>query len=211
MFDHIYNGFLNQKIKDKVIVVDVLRASTTITTLLSIVDEVYITDSIERREKGIYIGERGGVKVKGFDFNNSPIEILKNRDIIEERYNNGEKIYLSTTNGTRVLRSLKAKEIFIGAIVNAKAVSEVGDATLIPCHRMGEFAIEDIVGCAYIAKYWGNDFGLANPELVINSEAAKHLKAIGYEGDVYFSIMENTYDIVGYYIKEDGKVVRYED
>ena len=52
------------------IVIDVLRASTTINTLLQLCNEVYITDSIEKAnsyENAIKIGERHGKKIEEFD------------------------------------------------------------------------------------------------------------------------------------------------
>lgn len=45
------NRFTEYKCGNVAIVVDVLRASTTITTLLSFIDEVYITTSTSKKRK----------------------------------------------------------------------------------------------------------------------------------------------------------------
>ena len=45
------NKFAEYKCNNVAIVVDVLRASTTITTLLSFIDEVYITTSTAKKEE----------------------------------------------------------------------------------------------------------------------------------------------------------------
>ncbi|XRP96663.1 2-phosphosulfolactate phosphatase [Methanocaldococcus sp. 16A] len=218
------NKFAEYKCNDVAIVVDVLRASTTITTLLSFIDEVYITTSTCREENAIYIGERKGKKIENFDFGNSPTEILANKDIIKERYENGEKVILTTTNGTRVLKNLDAEHIFIGAIVNAKyvaeAVKEFEDISLVPCHRENNFAIDDFIGCGIIAKYLNREFDefikaaveLTKHDwmsLILNSSSAENLKNLGYERDVMFALLENSIDAVGIYNKEESKVIRF--
>ena len=222
----LFNKFTEYRCGDVAIVVDVLRASTTITTLLSFIDEVYITTSTAKKEENaIYIGERGGAKLKDFDFGNSPTEILANKDIIKERYENGEKVILTTTNGTRVLKSLNAEHIFIGAIVNAKfvanAVKDFENISLVPCHRENSFAIEDFIGCGIIAKYIDKDVDELTKvalelvkhdwmSLILNSSSAQNLRYLGYEKDIFFSMLENNIDAVGIYKKEESKVVRFE-
>jgi len=224
---NIYNKFADCKCYEVAIVVDVLRASTTITTLLSFVDEIYITTSTERKEKGVYIGERRGKKIKGFDFGNSPTEILANKEKIKERYMAGEDIILSTTNGTRVLKNLNAEEIYIGAIINAKFVADVvkkyDNVSLVPCHRENTFAIDDFIGCGIISKYINTYMNTEFDEfikvalelvkgdwrsLILNSSSARNLKNLGYEGDVAFAMLENSFEVVGSYNKEESKVVR---
>ncbi|ACX72238.1 2-phosphosulfolactate phosphatase [Methanocaldococcus vulcanius M7] len=220
---NIYNKFADSKCYEVAIVVDVLRASTTITTLLSFIDEVYITTSTERREKGVYIGERKGKKIKGFDFGNSPTEILANKETIKERYMAGEDVILSTTNGTRVLKNLNADEIYIGAIINAKFVADIvkehENVSLVPCHRENTFAIDDFIGCGIIANYLTHEFDefvkvaleLIKGDwrsLILNSSSAQNLKNLGYEGDVTFAMLENSFKVVGSYKKEESKVVR---
>ncbi|XRO76917.1 2-phosphosulfolactate phosphatase [Methanocaldococcus sp. 10A] len=218
------NKFAEYKCNDVAIVVDVLRASTTITTLLSFIDEVYITTSTCREENAIYIGERKGKKIENFDFGNSPTEILANKDIIKERYETGEKVILTTTNGTRVLKNLDAEHIFIGAIVNAKYVAEAAkefeNISLVPCHRENNFAIDDFIGCGIIAKYLNREFDefikaaveLTKHDwmsLILNSSSAENLKNLGYERDVMFALLENSIDAVGIYNKEESKITKF--
>jgi 2-phosphosulfolactate phosphatase len=220
----VCNKFVDYKCGDVAIVVDVLRASTTITTLLSFIDEVYITTSTVRKENAIYIGERKGKKIENFDFGNSPTEILANKDIIKERYENGEKVFLTTTNGTRVLKNLDAEHVFIGAIVNAryvaKAVEGFENISLVPCYRENNFAIDDFIGCGVIAKYLNGEFDefiktaieLTKHDwmsLILNSASAENLKNLGYERDVTFALLENSIDAVGVYDREESKVVRF--
>ena len=87
-----------------VIVVDAFRASTTITVLVSKGASVMPVASVEEAASArtdFRIGERGSAKVAGFDFGNSPTEILGSK------IPPGSKIALSTTNGTRVVEAAR--------------------------------------------------------------------------------------------------------
>ncbi|AVB76332.1 2-phosphosulfolactate phosphatase [Methanococcus maripaludis] len=148
-----------------VIVIDVLRASATICTLLDLCDKIYITGSIEKAaniENSIKIGERNAKKIEGFDFGNSPVELTVNRKLIKEHFENGGNIVLTTTNGTRVLENIVSDHILIGSITNAQNVAKKAyklakennkGIMLVPVHRKGNFAIEDFIGAGIIADY----------------------------------------------------------
>src|SRR5919106_610406 len=131
-----------------VVVGDPLRASTTIAVLVSRGALVVPLASIE--EAATYpgadyrIGERGGAKVQGFDFGNSPTEIgaagLKR----------GATVVLSTTNGTRVVEAARgAPAILTGAFVNASALTDelaaggYNSLVVIGCGWEGRRASED--------------------------------------------------------------------
>src|SRR5215217_9153006 len=78
-----------------VVVVDAFRASTTIAVLVSKGARVIPVASIEEAasaETNFRIGERGGAKVAGFDFGNSPTEILVSE------ISSDSTVALSTTN-----------------------------------------------------------------------------------------------------------------
>ena len=100
-----------------VVVVDAFRASTTIAVLVSKGARVVPVASVEEAacaETDFSIGERGSAKVAGFDFGNSPTEILGSE------LPPGSTVALSTTNGTRVLEAARgAGTILTGAFVNA--------------------------------------------------------------------------------------------
>lgn len=110
-----------------VIVVDVLRATTSIVSALQAGAECVIPQpSIEGArdlharlgECSVMGGERGGKKVDGFQCGNSPPEYSS--DVI-----GGKTLILATTNGTVAMEKCRqAKSIFIGAFVNLGAVVE---------------------------------------------------------------------------------------
>ncbi|MBN2475759.1 MAG: 2-phosphosulfolactate phosphatase [Pirellulales bacterium] len=111
-----------------VVVVDVLRASTTIVYALEagaecVVPCVEVDEAreIAQRHSGGQVllgGERNGLPIDGFDLGNSPAEYSAERV-------GGKTIVFTTTNGTGALqRALPADRILIGAFVNASAIVE---------------------------------------------------------------------------------------
>jgi 2-phosphosulfolactate phosphatase len=109
-----------------VIVVDLLRASTTICQALAsgarevvpfsgVEDTLAAASSGDRREI-VLGGERGGLKIAGFDLGNSPSEYTP-------KAVGGRRLFITTTNGTRALyHARRAARVLVGAIVNMTAV-----------------------------------------------------------------------------------------
>ena len=159
-----------------VIVIDVLRASTTICTLLELCDKIYITDSIKKAEKienSIKIGERNAQKIEGFDFGNSPVELTVNKNLIKEHANNDGNIVLTTTNGTRVLESIASEHILIGSFTNAKRFAKKDYKIAkenkkrikhISINRKRNFAVEDFIGAGIIANYLFKEYDEEIPD-----------------------------------------------
>lgn len=122
---------------ETVIVIDLLRASTTIchalaagardvTAFLEVGDAVRAADAEPERTELILGGERGGVIIEGFDLGNSPAEYTP--DVVF-----GQRVFFTTTNGTMALQHTRlASRVIVGAIVNLSAVVESvqGDETI---------------------------------------------------------------------------------
>jgi len=109
-----------------VVIIDILRASSTIITALhngakrvipcATADEARLIREKSNAECVLLGGERGGVLIEGFDFGNSPTEYAPGRVA-------GKTIVFTTTNGTQaLLKSAAAETILIGAFVNRQAV-----------------------------------------------------------------------------------------
>jgi len=112
------------------VVIDVLRASTTIITALAhgaAGVRPVLTVEVARAlaasfgsgsDSGVLLGgERGGLRIDGFDLGNSPLEYSRARVA-------GRQIVITTTNGTAALDACTAaSEVLIGAIVNRAAVA----------------------------------------------------------------------------------------
>lgn len=124
-----------------VVIIDVLRATSTIATALyngakSVipVDSVARCIEIGRQIEGITAGERDGQIAEGLSYGNSPFEYP--REFVE-----GKTLVLTTTNGTRLLHMALdkgAKEIITGSFPNLSAV----------CDHLLEAQQNVILGCA---------------------------------------------------------------
>lgn len=109
-----------------VVVIDVLRASTTIAVALangarSVIPFESAEEAITRSKsfaRGEYklAGERKNLMIPGFDLGNSPREFT--REQVE-----GKSILFTTTNGTAALVAVQgAREVLVGSFVNFTAV-----------------------------------------------------------------------------------------
>lgn len=109
---------------DFVVVIDVIRAFTTACYAYSrnpsvIYPVAEISEAKDWKKKNpnvILVGERYGVSIPGFDYNNSPSQMG-----VADLY--GKTIVMTTTAGTRGLLAVPAKAIVItGSFVNSGAI-----------------------------------------------------------------------------------------
>lgn len=136
-----------------VVVLDVLRATTTIAAALSIgvVSIRAFADLAAARAAGeaqiprpILCGEVHTLKAPGFDLGNSPRQFTAAHA--------GREMILATTNGTVALDAARsAAALFTGALVNAtvtaRAVAAVGRDVILLCSgTAGEISMEDLIG-----------------------------------------------------------------
>jgi 2-phosphosulfolactate phosphatase len=142
-------------LKDKnVVIVDVLRATTTITVALTNgAKEIIPAESVTiaaRISKGLgkalLCGERNGTIVEGFNLGNSPFE-YKNEII------NDKTLIFSTTNGTiSITKARHAKTCVLASFVNLSQVTgyikNLNEDIVIVCSgKLNNFGIEDSVFC----------------------------------------------------------------
>ena len=142
-----------------VVVIDVLRASTSIATALAngarAVIPVDSTEEVVMRAKAFersevkLAGERQMRPIPGFDLGNSPREF--SREVVE-----GKTVLLSTTNGTAAIASLQGpRDVVIGSYVNFSAVLAMlraalrggADIAILCAGRDKQFSLED-AACA---------------------------------------------------------------
>ncbi|AWX55773.1 MULTISPECIES: 2-phosphosulfolactate phosphatase [Brevibacillus] len=131
-----------------VVVIDVLRASSTIVTALgngfrSVIPVETIGQANSLRTGDcVLAGERHCKKIPEFDCNNSPTEIAA-------LGKTGSQLILTTTNGTRAIQKAeRASALLIGCFLNATAcmrhaLSYHLDITLYCAGTRSEFALED--------------------------------------------------------------------
>lgn len=153
-----------------VVVVDILRATTTILAALSAgarriiplatVEEAraLAAELAARNEPFLLAGERGGKPLPGFDLGNSPQDFLP--DLV-----GGKTIVFTTTNGTLALkRAAQARELIAGAFGNAEVVWK---------HVQGAGG-ELVIGCA------GQEGSPAQEDLLFAGWMASQAKKCGY-------------------------------
>lgn len=137
-----------------VAVIDVIRATTTITMALhegcaGIIPVQTLNEARAAAQKlgkrALLAGERGAEKAAGFDLGNSPAEYGRERV-------RGKTIVLTTTNGTRTFRvASEAETIIACSFLNVSAaahrlVAAGLDILIICAGRHGRFCLEDVVG-----------------------------------------------------------------
>ena len=113
-------SFEESSSSDVSIMVDALRASTTITLALNnfkrIIPCFTPEEALDLKEKigGTLAGERNGKQIEGFDIGNSPCAL-------KDLKNSEDTLILTTSNGTRILENMASK-VLVGSMVNAEAV-----------------------------------------------------------------------------------------
>jgi 2-phosphosulfolactate phosphatase len=117
--------FATYEVKDKIVVlVDILRATSTIcTALFKGVKEIIPVATVEEarayKEKGFMVaGERDGKVLDFADFGNSPFNFM-NENVI------GKSIVYSTTNGTAAIQMAKGCSfLIIGSYLNHQVLND---------------------------------------------------------------------------------------
>ena len=206
-------SFEDTSSSDVSIMVDVLRASTTITVALDNFKRVIPCFTPEEALKlndeigGVVAGERNGKQIEGFDIGNSPCAI---RDLQSSK----DTLILTTTNGTRILESMDSK-VLVGCMNNAKEVALKSiqlandHIDVVMAGVKGEFAIEDFLASGEIL-YWISETSkdcelseyaksaiLASRDYesvknaFMTSRTAKRLIELGNREDVELSLMKN--------------------
>jgi 2-phosphosulfolactate phosphatase len=217
------------------LVIDVLRASTTIVTALGngaayVVPVQTVEDARARKAAlgatAILAGERGGDPPEGFDLGNSPLEFTADR--VRDR-----AIVLTTSNGTRALTAARGAEaVGVAALVNAGAAAawasaQGRDVVLICSGELGSPSLED-EACAGVlvarlvadvpdailtpradaAHALGRRYGKDLAALAVDAPHARGLAGKGRAGDVAFCLGLDTTTVVPTLLPNVDKLVR---
>lgn len=168
-----------------VVVVDVLRATSTIcAALMNGAREIIPVVSLESATKiasnlfyGQYLlgGERQGKMIEGFDLGNSPVEYSPEKV-------NTKSIVFSTTNGTvSIHRSRYAERVYIGGFVNLEILlstltKQIPEDLVIVCAgKENVFCIEDALCAGAIIQ--NLTMMLPNIEIIL-TDAGRTSKAL---------------------------------
>ncbi len=225
---------LREPERHAIVVVDVLRASTSLVTMFErglvralVADTLRDARQLALRNFALLCGERASQPLPGFDYGNSPSEF-------SESSFRGKSAVLWTTNGTSAIAaSASAPFVAAGALVNRKAVArrildEAArrkiDATVVCAglERGRAFSLEDTVAAGAIVE---SACEAASIDLSDSAWAAMHLwrwyrgdamrafrhsahgralAALGFEHDLRFSAQVDLYDKVPMLFDEAG-------
>jgi 2-phosphosulfolactate phosphatase len=202
------------------IVVDVLRATSTIAqALASGYRRAYCCAEIgearalrEELGEGLLGGERGALKIEGFDVGASPREFLEAR---------AETVIFSTTNGTRAILAAAGRchDVYLGSLLNlsavATAVRERGEDTAVICAGFqSSFALDDAYCAGRIVQLLeGEPRDAAKAaEIVAGAFPDAHTALLartygppGLEEDIAFCAQEDVLDVVPRYLRMEGQ------
>lgn len=215
-----------------VVIIDVLRATSTIATALYNgarciipVDSVSRCIELGKQIQGITAGERDGKIAEGLEYGNSPFEYPRN--FIE-----GKTLVLTTTNGTKLLHMALdrgAKQIVTGSFANLQAVCDYLLAQNLPvvlgCAAWKDrINIEDMLFAGAVINKVKQHFDIncdssqvagtvytgAEKDLYgfMQNKNASHfirLSNYGLEKDIRYCLMPDTAPVLPFY--EDGKLI----
>lgn len=218
------------KVEDKtVVVIDMLRATSVITTAIAngceeVIPLLTIEEAVnlvrEERQKYILGGERKALKIEGFDCSNSPLEYTS--ETVKDK-----TIVLTTTNGTRAIKGSEgARNILIGAMLNAevlvkKIIALDNDVVIVNAGTYDEFSIDDFICSGYIVNCLEKNMELElsdiattahyiyknNEDIFSFIKYASHYKRIeqlGLKEDLEYCCQKSILEIVPEY--KDGKI-----
>ena len=202
-----------------VVVIDVLRATSAIVTgiahgLKSIIPVPTLEEAFEYKERGYLVGaERGGKIVPGFEFGNSPFSYM-------DPEFKGKTIVLSTTNGTRAIRTPENKTVVIGALVNYSAVAnwlmkQDKNVLLLASGWRDKFNLEDTICAGAIAdtlissgNYTSNEDSSIAAKYIFRSASnnyfgylkssshRRRLKNLNLNEDIKFCLTPDRFDVI---------------
>jgi 2-phosphosulfolactate phosphatase len=213
-----------------VIVIDVLRATTTIVTAIAngakaVVpaatseEVVRLTANLEK-DTIVLAGERRLLKIEGFNLGNSPREVTA--AVVA-----GKTVFLATTNGTPALIAVQGGDpVLVAGAINFSAVADRarkvfrdrGDLAIVCAGRDKQFALEDAYTAGRLAKAVKtgvrktvlNDAARVSVDLAGKyrawtdafevSEAARMLRDIDLGEDVAFAARPDRFDVVPTYV-----------
>ena len=212
-------AFVEAGVDDIYIVIDVMRATTTITVMFDQgAKQVLAAQTLEQAlEAGrklpgrLLCGERHTKTPPGFDYGNSPAQFSQ-LDL------SGRELILTTSNGTRALFACPQQStILAGCFYNASAVTaraitlaekQGGDIAIVCAAEYGYFALEDTACAGYLAlELLRQRPGLAIHDstygaitihenyppatLIERAQSARDLIAVGQQRDLDFCLKQN--------------------
>ena len=225
--DFVSGGPVPSGLNHSVVVVDVIRATTTAITAVALGRRCHPVASLEAAEQlrwmlpdPLLAGELGGNAPYGFDLQNSPAALLSCGDP-------HRPLVLLSTNGTRLMTAAAAGggDVFVACLRNVAAQAEAlrghHRVLILGAGTRGEFREEDQLCAAWIAeRLLEHGHTPADPrtaalierwkdaplEVLRDGASAAYLTESGQVADLEF-VLEHVDDLGAAYRLCDGEVV----
>jgi 2-phosphosulfolactate phosphatase len=196
----------------QIVVVDVLRSSTSIATaLMNGASKIIPVKTVEEATRihetldpktSLLCGEREGRKVSGFALGNSP------REYTRKKVNGATLIFASSNLSPLMAGPLAGRDQILLGYVNLSAVAKAvaaanADLTIVCAGRNGRFSLEDTAcagalvrrlaedagdlelnDAAAFASDFDADHGDEPVEILRRSEHGRYLEGLGFEEDI---------------------------
>ncbi|MDO7975345.1 2-phosphosulfolactate phosphatase [Oceanotoga teriensis] len=204
---------------DIYILIDILRATSTITTLfyceakkVSLFGDIEKAKQQKEKDNNIILtGERNAIKVEGFDYGNSPLEMILNKNNIKNK-----EIIITTTNGTKAFQKIYEKgEVIALSNLNIKSIYEYienknyNDIGVMCAGTNNNLSLEDIYAAGKFINFFKKDLILNDSaKLALNisnqskdyikkSDHSQRLIKLGLIEDLNYCFEENVYNFFG--------------
>jgi len=200
---------LRYKDRYAIVVIDVIRATTTATTAASMGWRIYPARTTDEAaeiasmlDRPLLVGELGGSMPYGFDMTNSPAELVRRTDT-------DRPMILVSSSGTQLLMNAAGSTaVYIACFRNLTAVADHiagrhDRVAILGAGTRGQFRREDQMGCAWVAdrlmklgyapendatEQYAAAWRGISPEVVRSGRSAAYLLNSGQERDLDFTL-----------------------
>lgn len=190
-----------------IVVIDVIRATTTATTAVSLGRKVFPAQTTDEAfriasalKEPLLVGELGGNMPVGFDLTNSPAQVMKRSDV-------HRPMVLVSSSGTQLmLNAVGAEAVYIACFRNLSAIvrhltGRHSRIAVLGAGTRNQFRREDQMGCAWIAErlvasgyvpetektsHYISRWTGKSPEEVRTGQSAAYLRQSGQDIDLEF-------------------------
>lgn len=196
-----------------IVVVDVFRFTTTVTTALNLGRRVYpVLDTDQAFVKGanlnnpMLVGELGGNMPYDFDMTNSPAEIATRTSTSQQSHR--PMVIVSSSGSQLLLNAHGSEEVLVACLRNYSAVARYAAGrhsrvAVLGAGTHGQFRREDQLGCVRVAEQLVSmgfvpetdetsalisKWGAANLENLRQGRSAAYLERTGQSRDIEFTL-----------------------
>ena len=207
------------EIKDRVVVVvDILRATSCMTTAIAhgvekIIPVATLEECKNYQNQGLLAAaERDAKKAEGFDLDNSPFSYM-------QEYLRGKTIAMTTTNGTlAITKSKEAVAIIVGSFLNKTAIinylrSQPNHVLVLCAGWKGKVNLEDTLFAGALVDELKDEFKIEDDatlgahtiyscakfnmlKSMASSSHVRRLHRLNLAKDIEFCIREDEYDVI---------------